>query len=119
MDLGDNFENLAKSYELNHKQDSAYKYQAIALVTYDSLYKNRIKGLTGFQQLSFDQQQQLQQLEADKMAVQNRTRMYTLFAGLGLAILISFFLYRNTRQQKKANLLLQRQKTKRKNRSKS
>ena len=36
--------------------------------------------------------------------------MYTLFAGLGLAMLISFFLYRNTRQQKKANLLLQRQK---------
>jgi hypothetical protein len=43
--------------------------------------------------------------------------MYTLFAGLGLAILISFFLYRNSRQQKKANLLLQQQKMKPKNRS--
>jgi signal transduction histidine kinase len=110
MDLGDDFEILARSYELNHKLDSAYKYQVIALATYDSIYKNRIKGLTGFQQLSFDQQKQLQQLEADKMSVQNRTRMYTLFAGLGLTMLISFFLYRNSRQQKKANLLLQQQK---------
>jgi len=110
MDLGDDCDNLAKSYELSHQRDSAYKYKTIALATYDSLYQNRIKGLTGFQQLSFDQQQQLQRLEADKIAVQNRTRTYTLFAGLGLAILISFFLYRNSRQQKKANLLLQQQK---------
>jgi signal transduction histidine kinase len=110
MDLGDDFEILAKSYELNNKPDSANKYHRIALATYDSLYKNRIKGLTGFQQLSFDQQQQLQQLEAEKTAAQNRTRMYTLFAGLGLAILVSVFLYRNSRQQKKANLLMQQQK---------
>jgi two-component system NtrC family sensor kinase len=111
MDLGDDFRNLARSYELNNKLDSAHKYQGIAHATYDSLYKNRIKGLTGFQQLSFDQQQQLQQLEADKLTAQNRTRMYTLFAGLGLAVFISFFLYRNSRQQKKANLLLLQQKT--------
>ncbi|WP_297823387.1 ATP-binding protein [Segetibacter sp.] len=110
MDLGDDFENLARSYELNNKLDSAYKYKGIALATYDSLYQFRIKGLIGFQQLSFDQQKQLQQLEADKMVVQNRTRMYTLFGGLSLTILISFFLYRNSRQQKKANLLLQQQK---------
>jgi len=110
MDLGDDFRNLARSYELNNKLDSAYKYQGIALATYDSLYQLRIKGLTGFQQLSFNQQQQLQQLETDKAAVQNRIRMYTLFAGLGVALLISFFLYRNSRQQKKANLLLQEQK---------
>ena len=110
MDLGDDFEILARSYELNNKLDSAYKYKGIALATYDSLYRNRIKGLSGSQQLSFEQQQQLQQLEVDKMAVQNRTRMYTLFAGLGLAMLISFLLYRNSRQQKKANLLLQQQK---------
>jgi len=108
--LGGDFENLARSYELNNMQDSAYKYQEMALSAYKSSYQNRIKGLTGFQQLSFDQQQQLQQLEADKMAVQNRTRMYTLFAGLGLTILISFFLYRTNNQQKKANGLLQQQK---------
>jgi len=111
MDLGNDFDNLAKSYELNHNLDSAYKYKKIALATYDSLYKNRIKGLTGFQQLSFDQQQQLQQLEADKIAAQNRTRIYTLLAGLGVIMLIGFFLYRNNQHQKKANLLLQQQKT--------
>jgi two-component system NtrC family sensor kinase len=110
MDLGDDFRNLARSYELNNKLDSAYKYHIIALSTYDSLYKNRIKGFTGFQQLSFDQQQQLQQLEADKIAAQNRTRMYTLLAGLGVLLLIGFFLYRNNQQQKRANVLLQQQK---------
>jgi len=110
MDLGDDFELLAKSYALNHQQDSAYKYQGIALSTYDSLYENRIKGLTGFQQLSFNQQQQLQQLKAEKIAAQNRTRIYTLLAGLGVIMLIGFFLYRNNQHQKRANLLLQQQK---------
>jgi hypothetical protein len=110
MDLGDDFENLARSYELNQKLDSAYKYQAIALSTYDSIYKNRIKGLIGFQQLSFDQQKQLQQLEADKKDVQNRISFYTLFGGLSLTILVSFFLYRNNRQRKKAYALLKEQK---------
>jgi signal transduction histidine kinase len=110
MDLGDDFENLAKSYELNHQRDSAYKYKTIALATYNSLSKNRIKGLTGFQQLSFDQQQQLQQLKEEKIAAQNRTRRYSMLGGLGIAMLISFFLYRNSQQQKKANLLLQQQK---------
>jgi signal transduction histidine kinase len=110
MDLGDDFENLAKSYALKHQQDSAYKYQGIALATYDSLYKNRIKGLTGFQQLSFDQQLQLQQLEAEKIAAQNRYRIYGLLAGLGVILLIGLFLYRNNQQQRKANQRLQQQK---------
>jgi signal transduction histidine kinase len=110
MDLGDDFENLAKSYALKHQQDSAYKYQGIALATYDSLYKNRIKGLTGFQQLSFDQQLQLHQLEAEKIAAQNRYRIYGLLAGLGVILLIGLFLYRNNQQQRKANQRLQQQK---------
>lgn len=55
-DLGNDFENLARSYELNNKQDSAYKYQVMALSAYKSSYEKQIKGLTGFQQLSFEQQ---------------------------------------------------------------
>jgi signal transduction histidine kinase len=110
MDVGDDFENLAKSYELNNKPDSAYKYHRLALATYDSLYRNRIKGLTGFQQLSFEQQQQLQQLEAQKTAAQNTYRIYGLLVGLGIIGLIGFFLYRNNQQQRKANQRLQKQK---------
>jgi len=109
-ELADDYDILATTYELNNKLDSAYKYKKIALATYDSLNQDRIKGLTSFQQLSFDQQQQLQQLEAEKIAAQNRTRMYTLFAGLGITMFVSFFLYRNSRQQQRANLLLQHQK---------
>ncbi len=108
MDFGEDFENLSKSYELNQRQDSAYKYQRIALTTYDSLYKNRIKGLTGFQQLAFDQQQHLRQLKAEKTATQNKIRIYILLAGIAVILLVSFFIYRNSRQQKKANSKIQK-----------
>jgi two-component system, NtrC family, sensor kinase len=104
MDPGEDLENLSKSYELNQQPDSAFKYQKIALHTYDSLYKLRIKGLIGFQQIAFDQQQHFQQLEAEKIATQNRNRIYFLLGGLTIILLIGFFLYRNNRQQKKANL---------------
>ncbi|MDB4904496.1 MAG: hypothetical protein JWQ63_3777 [Mucilaginibacter sp.] len=101
------YEDLYNSYKLRKQQDSAFKYAGLALVTKDSIYKKRIADLAQFQNISFQEQLRLQDLEKDKVLYQNKIRTYGLLIGLGIFLIIALILYRNNLQKHKANKILE------------
>jgi two-component system NtrC family sensor kinase len=107
INFGTVYENIYHGYQLGNQQDSIFKYQGLTLIAKDSLYKNRIKNLTEFQNLTFKEQFRMQDLAKEKRLYQSRVRMYTLLGGLGVFLLIALLLYRNTRQQRKTNKALE------------
>ncbi len=111
-DLGPAYLNVYKSYKLNKNTDSAYKYLQLASPANDSTYAAKIKSLSEFQEMAFDDELRLQELEKEKIGTQNKIRTYAMLAGLGVFLLIGLVLYRNNRQKQKANLDLQQQKDK-------
>ena len=110
--LGPAYLHIFKSYKLNHNDDSAYYYLQLASPASDSAYEIRIRNLSEFQEMAFDNQLRLQELEKEKIETQNKTRTYAMLAGLGVFVLIGLFLYRNIRHKQKANHVLQQQKDK-------
>lgn len=92
VDKGKAYENLYKAYELNNEPDSAYKYQGLALVTNNRIYQDKINSLAEFQNLSFQEQMRLQNLERENEAYQNRGITYFVLSGLFVFILLSFIL---------------------------
>jgi two-component system NtrC family sensor kinase len=108
--MGTAYENLYRSFQLANKSDSANKYQELALITKDSLYKKRIKSLAEFQNLTFDEQLRLQNLKNERVEYENKIRTYALLSGIIVFILIVFFLLANNRNRRKANELLLKQK---------
>ena len=106
-ELGNAYTNLFKSYQLNEYYDSAYKYQGLALASNDSAYQARIKSLSDFQNMSFDDLLRLKELESEKVLTENRIRMYAMLAGLTVFLVIGLILYRNYLKKKEANKLLE------------
>ena len=104
VNMGNGYENVYLSYKLNDQFDSAYKYQGLALVTKDSLAKERIRNLAEFQKLTYAEQLRLQNLEEEKVAYQNKVRMYFLLGGIGVLLLLAIIFYRNNRQKHKAKI---------------
>ncbi len=110
--LGGAYTNLYKSFELNGNKDSAYVYSKLALEATEKSLSERTKNLGEFQKEAFKEQEQLQQLEEEKIESKNRLRNYALLGVLGVFLIVGFFLYRNNRQKQKANKILQEQKDK-------
>lgn len=110
--MGEVYSLLYRSFQLNNKIDSAYKYQGLALVANDSSNKEQIKNLSDFQNRSFDEQFRLQELEKDKIKIQSKITTYSLLAGLAVLFIIGFILYRSNRQKQKANVVLENTLTK-------
>jgi two-component system NtrC family sensor kinase len=104
------YDNLYQAYKLNNKPDSAYKYLQLAMDAKNVDYKNQIENLAHFQSITLSHEQQLQELEKEKIETQNKTRLYVLIAVLIVFIIIALLLHRNNRNKKKANQLLQSQK---------
>jgi two-component system NtrC family sensor kinase len=105
--IGIGYEYMYLSYQLNHQFDSAFKYQGLALVTKDSLNNARIKNLTEFQNLTFSEQIRLRETEKEKIAFQNKIRIYFLLAGSGVLLLLAIIFYRNNRQKHKAKVKIE------------
>ena len=101
---------LADHYKTAKTNDSAVKYQALIIKIKDSLFNS--KQAQQFQNIDFDEQQRQQQIEAAKAAYRIKWRLYLLVSGLAVFLFIAIILWRNSRQRKKANLLLSRQKEK-------
>lgn len=101
--IGLGYEYVYLSYQLNHQFDSAFKYQSLALIANDSIFKVRIKNLTDFQNLSFKEQLRLQNVEKDKIEYQNKIRTYFFISGIGVLLLLSIIFYRNSREKHRAN----------------
>ena len=95
---------LSKFFNLDKKPDSAYKYLHLAMNLNDSL--NNADKVKQFQNIGFDQQLKLDELEKEKIKTQNKIRTYAMLAGIVVFMLIAFLLYRNNRNRKKANELL-------------
>ena len=108
--LADSYENLFLAYNLNGQRDSAFKYLNLTMVYKDSVFTDRLKNLAEFQSLTLSQQRHLQDLENEKIETQNKIRLYVLIAALIVFMIIALLLYRNTRNRKKANKILQSQK---------
>ena len=105
--IGVGYEDLSLAYQLNNMYDSAYKYQGLALVTKDSLYKVQIKSIADFQKLTLGEAIRLENLEKEKIQTQSKIRIYGLLSGLAILSIIGFILYRNNRQKQKANKVLE------------
>ena len=101
---------LSRYYHSTGNNDSTVKYQALIIGINDSLFN--AKQAQQFQNIDFDEQQRQQQVETAKKDLRAKWRMYALLAGLSIILLIAVLLWRNSRQRRKANLLLTRQKTK-------
>ncbi|HEV8082856.1 MAG TPA: ATP-binding protein [Chitinophagaceae bacterium] len=97
---------MSLAYKLNNQFDSAFKYQGLALITKDSLNKARINSLAEFQNLTFSEQLRLQDLEKERIQIQNRNRNYAMLAGLAFFFIIALVLYTTNRQKRKANGVL-------------
>ena len=101
------YEYLYKSYEKTDTKDSVYKYFKLSIDTKDSLYTaQKAKDMQTF---SFREQIRQQEIEQDKIQLQNKIRTYGLIAGIVVLLLIAFLLFINNRSRKKANAALQKQ----------
>jgi two-component system, NtrC family, sensor kinase len=101
------YENLYKAYELNNEPDSAYKYLRLALITNSRIFQDKINSLSEFQNLSFQEQMRLQNMERENEAFQNRILVFAMLSGLLVITLVSLILYRNNKQKHKANKILE------------
>jgi two-component system, NtrC family, sensor kinase len=92
------------SYEKTATKDSAYKYFRLWANAKDSLLNStKMKGL---QLINFSNQLQQQEAEQEQRQLRNKLIIYAMLAGLfGLGI-IGLMLYRNNRQEQKANGVL-------------
>jgi len=98
---------LAKSYQALNKQDSGYYYLKLAAPLIDSLNKVEKNNLIRYQNILFTENQNLQRIEQEKTAAQNRIRIISLLGTLGFILLIALLLYRNNRQKQKNNKVLE------------
>jgi C4-dicarboxylate-specific signal transduction histidine kinase len=95
---------LATLYKTQGNLDSAFYYQQTASATKDSLF-----GLDKFhklQLLTLSEQQRVQQLKEQQALSKTRAQMVGLLSSVVVFLLIAFIFWRSTRQQKKANLIL-------------
>ncbi len=95
-------------YDEDGNLPKAYKYLKITTATKDSLFsQDKVKQLLS---IDFDEKQRQRDIEAAEIAYRDQVRMYTFIAGLIVLLLLVFVFWRNSRQRKRANLLLQDQK---------
>ena len=99
------YRTLAEAYRNIGITDSAWIYFELSTVAKDSLLNSeKIKQL---QNIGFDEQLRLQELEKENIEARSRFRTYTLLFSLGVFAIIAFLLYRNNKQKRKANSVLE------------
>jgi signal transduction histidine kinase len=110
INLGKAYQHLATAYSMKGQVDSTNKYLRLALTVKDSLTGEKLKRLAAFQRLTLDEQIRLQNEENERIAADNKRKLYILLGGIGVAVFMIGLIYRNNRQQKRAYNLLQQQK---------
>jgi two-component system, NtrC family, sensor kinase len=98
---------ISSDYAQQNKPDSAYPYLTLSTHLNDSLNNVLQKNLLAYQDVGFDEQLRLKKLEEDSIQTQIKIRTYAMLTGIVVFMLIAFMLYRNNRNRKKANDLLQ------------
>jgi two-component system NtrC family sensor kinase len=103
---------LFAAYKLLNRTDSAFNYLQRSKTLGDSLATTDKLALSQYLSVSFDEQLKVQELEKEKIEVETTVRTYVMLAGIFIVLLAALFIYRNSRNRKKANVLLQQQKEK-------
>ena len=100
---------LAELYESKDISKALY-YRKVYDTVNDIYYgPDKVKGL---QKALSDEQQRQKALQVASIEYKNRLIQYSLLSGLGIILLIAYILYRNNKQKKITNILLQHQKEK-------
>jgi signal transduction histidine kinase len=104
-DVIGSYSSLVDIFKDQNRPDSALLYLQLANTAKDSLLSlEKIKQL---QNIGFDEQLRLQELEKESLQTKSKIRIYTLLGGLGILLIAAVFLYRNNRQKQKANKVLE------------
>ena len=98
-------ESLTSLFKEKAQIDSAFFYQQLSIAIKDSLYST--EKTKQFENIGFDQQFKVQELEKEKVIVQNRNRTIAFISGSAIFLLIGLLLYRNNRQKQRANKVLE------------
>lgn len=93
-------------YYQNINADSTVKYWKVYSTANDSV--NSIRTNQQIQMLTFEEEQRKKDIEAAKVAYQNKIRTGLLLGGLALFSFVAIFLYRNNRQKQKTNSKLEK-----------
>ena len=93
-------------YKTLGKTDSVLIYLQLANAAKDSLLSS--EKIKQFQNIGFDEQLRLQDLEKENIKTKSEIRTYGFLSGLGIFILVTLMLFRNNRQKQKANLVLEK-----------
>ena len=96
---------LTDYYKDNKIIDSAFAYQNIAIAAKDSLFSNEKQ--REIQNLSYEETIRQQQIISAKEEAQTQLKFNALLGGMGTLVIVAFILYRNNRQRKKANKVLE------------
>jgi signal transduction histidine kinase len=100
------FEVMTSLFKKNAQIDSAFSYQQMSMAVKDSLHNSdKIKQ---FENIGFDQQLKVQELEKEKAIIQNRNSTIAFISGSFVFLLIGLLLYKNNRQKQKANKVLEK-----------
>ncbi|HTF04441.1 MAG TPA: SpoIIE family protein phosphatase, partial [Bacteroidia bacterium] len=110
MGMGYTYHLLSTAHESMGNTDSALFYLKLLTQFTDSIYRTDRENLTLYKNIGFNEQLKLQELEKELAANRERIRTYALLSGIAVCMLIAFLLFRNSRNRKKANVLLQTQK---------
>ncbi len=96
---------LTDAYKAKNDFKQAYEYQALMIKTKESLFS--AGNIQAMQSMIAGEEARRKEVETEKITNQNKLKQYGLLAGLGMLLLVAFFLYRNNRQKQKANIVLQ------------
>ncbi len=99
---------LYSIYNGQNKTDSAFVYLKLANALNDSLNDVERKNLLAYQNVGFDEQRKVQQLEEEKIQTHNRIRTILLLGGIAVLLLLAIIFYRNNLQKQKAKLKIEK-----------
>jgi two-component system NtrC family sensor kinase len=99
---------LSGLYKKKNMPDSAFAYQETMIGLKDSV-DSREK-IRQFQNIGFSEQLRLRELEQEKLETRNTIRIYSLLAVIAVSTVIAFLLFRNNRNRRKTNIILEKQK---------
>jgi signal transduction histidine kinase len=99
---------LTGYYKSLHNVDSAFVYQTAAIAAKDTLFNQEKQ--RQFQNISLGEAQRQQEIQEAKDEARTQMKFYILFGGLLALLIVAFILFRNNRQKRKANVVLQQQK---------
>ena len=104
-DIVQAYNSLADIYRAQSRPDSALNYLQVANTAKDSLLS--LEKIRQLQNIGFDEQLRLQELEKESLQTKSKIRIYSLLGGLGILLIVAVLLFRNNRQKQKSNKVLE------------